>query len=64
MIYRTVILCTFLVLTACNPASKENTPAPKLFEKQIDALDKAKAVNATLLQQNEEQRKSIEQQTQ
>ncbi|MDX8400035.1 MAG: hypothetical protein R8K20_07275 [Gallionellaceae bacterium] len=64
MIYRTVTLCTFLMLAACNPASSEKTPAPTLFEKQIDALDKAKAVNPALLQQTEEQRKAIEQQTQ
>jgi len=64
MICRLAILCTFLMLAACDSASSEKSAAPKLFEKQIDTLDKAKAVNPALKQQDEAQRKTIKQQTQ
>lgn len=58
----TLALFTILLLNACNPS--DTTPSPKLFKEQRDALDKAKAVDPALQQQSEEQRKTIEQQTQ
>ena len=56
-------LCALLLLGACSPNSDE-PPAPKLFEEQRDALDKAKAVDAAQQKQNAEQQKAIEQQAQ
>lgn len=48
------------LLSACSPDSHE---APKIAESQRAALDKAKALEATLNQQAEEQKKKIEQQS-
>ena len=56
-----VLLTVLLLLTACGQSNDQ--PAPKLFKDQIDALDKAKAVDATLQKQDDEQRKAIEEQT-
>lgn len=56
-------LCALLLLTACSPNDNE-TPAPKLFKDQRDALDKARTVDSAQQKENEEQRKLIEQQTQ
>ncbi len=56
-------LCMRLLLGACSPNDNE-TPAPKMFKDQRDALDKAKTVNPALKKQDEEQRKAIEQQAQ
>ncbi|MFA5825483.1 MAG: hypothetical protein WC825_05865 [Gallionellaceae bacterium] len=64
MTYRTATLCALLLLGACSPSNEEKAPAPKLFEEQRDALDKAKTVNPAQQQQDEEQRKAIEKQTQ
>lgn len=62
MISRTAsILCTVLLLGACGQG--DNPPAPKLFQEQRDALDKAKAVDPAAQKQDEEQRKALEQQT-
>lgn len=59
----TALICAMLLLSACSP--KENPPpAPKLFEEQRDALDRAKAVEAEQQKLAEERRKAIEQQTQ
>lgn len=55
-------LFTLLLLNACSPS--ETTPPPKLFKEQRAALGQAKAVDPALQQQSEEQRKTIEQQTQ
>jgi hypothetical protein len=64
MIYRTApLLCALLLLGACSPNNNE-TPAPKLFKDQREALDKAKAVDPAQQKQDEEQKKAIEQQTQ
>lgn len=63
MILRTTILLALLSLGACGP-NNDATPPPKLFKEQRDVLDKSKAVDASQQQQNEEQRKALEQQTQ
>ena len=57
------ILCTCsLLLVACGP-DQAPTP-PKLFESERQALGKAKAVNNTVQQQADQQRKDVDQQTQ
>ncbi|OIR07684.1 hypothetical protein GALL_99660 [mine drainage metagenome] len=56
-----VLLCASLLLGACGQG--DNPPAPKLFKDQRDALDKAKAIDPAMQKQDDEQRKSIEQQT-
>lgn len=64
MTYRiATLLCAILLLAACSPKDNE-PPAPKLFEGQRDALDKAKAVDAELQKRDEAQQKEIEQQAQ
>lgn len=64
MTYRiATLLCAILLLAACSPKDNE-PPAPKLFEGQRDALDKAKAVSAEQQKQDEERRKAMEQQAQ
>jgi len=63
MTYRTaILLCALLLLGACGKS--DNQPAPKLFQDQRNALDKAKAVDPAMQKQNEEQRKEIEKQEQ
>ncbi|MBU0688728.1 MAG: hypothetical protein KJ850_10380 [Gammaproteobacteria bacterium] len=57
-----VILFATLLLCACS-RSDTPPPAPKLFEAQRDALDKAKEVGALQLDAAEQQRKAMEQQT-
>ena len=59
----TTLICAMLLLSACSP-NENPPPAPKLFEEQRDALDKAKAVDAEQQKLAEERRKAIEQQTQ
>ena len=60
--YRTcTLLFALFLLGACGKS--ESQPAPKLFKDQIEVLDKAKAVDPALQKQDDEQRKSIEQQT-
>jgi hypothetical protein len=48
-------------LLACSP---DNTPPAKLFEEQRSALDKAKAVEETVQQQNQNMQQNLEKQTQ
>ncbi len=55
------LLCLLPLLGACGQSNEQ--PAPKLFQEQRDALDKAKAVDPALQKQDEEQRKALEQQT-
>jgi len=55
-------LCLLLLLGACSP-SDNATPAPKILPEQRDALDKAKMVDPASQQQDEAQRRAIEQQT-
>jgi len=62
MNYRTAIILSALLLSACG--QKEETPPPKLFEDQRNVLDKAKDVNALQQEEAEKQRKAIEQQAQ
>lgn len=57
-----VILSASLLLCACD-RSATPPPAPKLFETQRDALDKAKEVGALQLEAAEQQRQALEQQT-
>lgn len=62
MINRTfTLLCALFLLGGCGKSDTQ--PAPKLFKDQIDVLDKAKTVDPALQKQDEEQRKTIEQQT-
>lgn len=58
--YCTATLCSLLLLTACGE-KKDETPPPKLFSEQREALDNAKTVDDTLQRSNEEQQKKIEQ---
>lgn len=55
------ILATSLLLPACGP---DKAPAPKLFEEQRNALDKAKEVESKVQQQAQELQKNMEKQTQ
>lgn len=50
-----------LTLFGCGP---DKSPAPKLFEEQRNALDKAKAVEATVQQQTQDLQHNVEKQTQ
>jgi major membrane immunogen (membrane-anchored lipoprotein) len=60
MNYRTsTLLCALLLLSACGQSDSQ--PAPKLFKDQRDALDQAKALDATLQKQEEERLKALEQ---
>jgi major membrane immunogen (membrane-anchored lipoprotein) len=63
MIYRTAALCALLLLGACNK-NDNPIPTPKLLQEQREVLDKAKAVDGTVQQQSETQRKATEQQSQ
>lgn len=56
-----LFLTTSLLLQACGP---DKAPAPKLFEEQRSALDKAKEVNNKVQQQAEELKKSMDKQAQ
>lgn len=62
MNHRIAILFSLLLLAACG--QKEDTPPPKLFEDQRNALDKARDVNAMQQEEAEKQRKELEKQTQ
>lgn len=53
-----LILASLLLLAACGGDDQ-----PKLFQDQREALDKAKAVEGKLLDQAEQQRKAMEEQT-
>ncbi|HAF44041.1 MAG TPA: hypothetical protein DCK83_03650 [Gallionellaceae bacterium] len=62
MSYRITSILFIFLLNACG--QKEDTPPPKLFEDQRNALDKAKDVNTTQQEEAEKQRKELEKQTQ
>ena len=57
------LLITLIVmqLLACGP---DKTPPPKLFEDQRTVLDKAKAVDDSVQQQNQNMQQNLEKQTQ
>ncbi|TAJ79400.1 MAG: hypothetical protein EPO42_06225 [Gallionellaceae bacterium] len=61
-------ILALLNLSACTSkdegSSKQEAPKAKLFEEQRAVLEDAKGVNKAQQQQNEEQKKAIEQQTQ
>jgi ABC-type uncharacterized transport system auxiliary subunit len=57
-----ILLCTIFLLSACSPS--DNQPAPKLFQDQIEVLNKAKTVEGTVQNLDAEQKKAIEQQSQ
>ena len=56
-----IILLTSLVLAGCSP---DNSPKTKLFEEERAALEKAKAVEATIQQQAQQLQQNTEKQTQ
>lgn len=56
-----VITFSSILLLACGP---DKTPPPKLFEEQRSALDKAKAVEDIVQQQNQSMQNNLEKQTQ
>jgi hypothetical protein len=51
-----------LALSGCG--EEKQPPPPKLFENQINAMDKAKGVEDTLQQQADQQLRDIDQQSQ
>lgn len=56
-----LVILSSMFLLACGP---DKTPPPKLFEDQRNALDKAKAIEDTVQQQNQNMQQSLEKQTQ
>ncbi len=59
---QTIFITFFLVLlSACSP-SDSPAPTPKLFSASRDALDKAKAVQGIVQQQNSAQQQAIDEQ--
>ena len=59
------ILLACTILAACEKEkNSQHQDAPKLFEDQRAMLDKAKKLGNTLQQQADEQKKSLDQQTQ
>lgn len=53
-----LLSASFIMLAACSP---DNTQKAKLFEEQRSALDKAKAVEGLVQQQNQDTQKKLEQ---
>jgi len=56
-----ILLSTSLLLLACSP---DNTPKPKLFEEQRNALDQAKEIDGKVQQQTQDMQKNLDKQTQ
>lgn len=54
---KVILLAAVLLLGACDGAP--GTPPPKIAEPQREALEKARGVDQTLQQADEEQRKRI-----
>ena len=57
------ILATVFLLGACNDKAKNEPPPVKIFQEERQALDKAKGVQQTLDQQEQKDRKQIEDQS-
>lgn len=55
----TFITFLLVLLSACSP-NDSPAPTPKLFSESRDALDKAKAVEGVLQQQNAAQQQAID----
>jgi uncharacterized membrane protein YgcG len=56
--------CAALMLTLLTACGQDDRPKPKLFQEERAVLDKAKTVEGAQQQQDQQQRKAIEQQTQ
>jgi hypothetical protein len=52
-----------LLISACGESAQNTPPPAKLFVPQREALDKAKGVEQTVIQQAEEQKQDVEGQT-
>jgi ribosomal protein L20A (L18A) len=67
-IYRVALLIPFLLTGACTSEENQSTPAQPdknhIFKDQVQALEKAKAVEKALQDAAAKRRKMIEQQTQ
>jgi hypothetical protein len=61
---RLTLLPIALITLALSGCGEEKQPPPKLFENQINAMDKAKGVEDTLQQQADQQLRDIDQQSQ
>ncbi|MDH2918202.1 MAG: hypothetical protein PXX73_03270 [Sideroxydans sp.] len=59
MNYSILITFCLVCLSACSP-NDSPAPTPKLFSESRDALDKAKAVEGLLQQQNAAQQQAID----
>ena len=57
------ILAMVFSLSACNDKTKDAPPPVKIFQEERQALDKAKGVQQTLDQQQQKDRKQIEDQS-
>lgn len=62
MNYSIFAASALLLFSACNP-NEPHAPTPKLFNESRDALDKAKAVEGIVQQQNAAQQQSIDEQS-
>lgn len=56
------VLATAFLLVACGDKAREQAPV-KIFQEERQALDKAKGVQQTLDQQEQEKRKQVDEQT-
>lgn len=60
----TMLLVAFCTLVLAGCGEEKQPPPPKLFEDQINAMEKAKGVEDTLQQQADQQLQDIDQQSQ
>lgn len=61
MKFSSCVIALAVLLAGCGESPQ--TPPPKLFEPQREALDKAKGVEQTVNQQAEQQKQEAERQT-
>ena len=59
----TMLLVAFCTLALPGCGEEKQPPPPKLFESQINAIEKAKGVEDTLQQQADQQLQDIDQQS-